>query len=244
MSRPRCPPCLWFLEERGSRRRELCPSLLRIALAALGSGLCQRAVPGPDRVCSMVTVTSPHLTTTDFINNCGMDKENPAWCSQTRNVEALSSFSLGSSAEDEFQESGSDPCANAKKGIATGCVSVPGVGVAHPDSQPDTVACVDPEECTVGCSNIACTELVVELRADAQRAAGSDDRGDDGSAPVIPDSDFNSSSTLISTDIGRKLRAGDRELLLESRLKTRLDRTWSNLGYRKVSLPMAGGATK
>lgn len=53
MSRPRCRPCFSFLEERGSpgvaRGRTLCSSLLRIALAALGSGLCQRAVPGPDR---------------------------------------------------------------------------------------------------------------------------------------------------------------------------------------------------
>lgn len=88
----------------------------------------------------MVTVTSPHLATTDSINNCEMVKKPHSGfttrCSQPRNVEVLLSFSLGSSTEDEFQELGSDPCANAKKGIAMGCVSVPGVGAAHLDSQP------------------------------------------------------------------------------------------------------------
>lgn len=40
------------------------------------------------RVCSVVTVTSPDLAVTDFINNCEMDQEpHPgftSWCSQTQ----------------------------------------------------------------------------------------------------------------------------------------------------------------
>lgn len=92
------------------------------------------------RICSMVMVTSPDLAVTDFMNNCERDKNpHPGFtsrCSQARNVEAPLSFSLGSSAEDGFQELGSDSCANAKKESAMGCVSVPGVGVAHLDPQP------------------------------------------------------------------------------------------------------------
>lgn len=36
-------------------------------------------VLSPPLVCSMVTVTSPHLAVADFINNCEMDKKTPPW---------------------------------------------------------------------------------------------------------------------------------------------------------------------
>ncbi|NWU18830.1 SC5AA protein, partial [Dyaphorophyia castanea] len=91
---------------------------------------------------------------------------------------------------------------------------------------PDTVACVDPEECTrvcgaaVGCSNIAYPKLVVELMP----------RGLRGlmiavmMAALVSSltSIFNSSSTLFTMDIWRKLRprAGDWELLLVGRVVT------------------------
>lgn len=48
MSRPRCRRP-WFSFPGVARGRTLLLSLPCIALAALGSGLCQRAVPGPDR---------------------------------------------------------------------------------------------------------------------------------------------------------------------------------------------------
>ncbi|XP_069726096.1 sodium/mannose cotransporter SLC5A10 isoform X2 [Phaenicophaeus curvirostris] len=85
---------------------------------------------------------------------------------------------------------------------------------------PDTVACVDPEECTrvcgaaVGCSNIAYPKLVVELMPSGLRGLMIAVM----MAALMSSltSIFNSSSTLFTMDIWRKLRpgAGERELLL------------------------------
>ncbi|NXI76396.1 SC5AA protein, partial [Rhipidura dahli] len=91
---------------------------------------------------------------------------------------------------------------------------------------PDTVACVDPEECTrvcgaaVGCSNIAYPKLVVELMPSGLRGLMIAVM----MAALMSSltSIFNSSSTLFTMDIWRKLRprAGDRELLLVGRVVT------------------------
>ncbi|NWV22910.1 SC5AA protein, partial [Origma solitaria] len=91
---------------------------------------------------------------------------------------------------------------------------------------PDTVACVDPEECTrvcgaaVGCSNIAYPKLVVELMPSGLRGLMIAVM----MAALVSSltSIFNSSSTLFTMDIWRKLRprAGDRELLLVGRVVT------------------------
>uniref|UniRef100_A0A8C5X4J2 Sodium/mannose cotransporter SLC5A10 n=1 Tax=Malurus cyaneus samueli TaxID=2593467 RepID=A0A8C5X4J2_9PASS len=91
---------------------------------------------------------------------------------------------------------------------------------------PDTVACVDPEECTrvcgaaVGCSNIAYPKLVVELMPSGLRGLMIAVM----MAALVSSltSIFNSSSTLFTMDIWRKLRprAGDRELLLVGRAVT------------------------
>ncbi|NWI02528.1 SC5AA protein, partial [Tichodroma muraria] len=91
---------------------------------------------------------------------------------------------------------------------------------------PDAVACVDPEECTrvcgaaVGCSNIAYPKLVVELMPSGLRGLMIAVM----MAALVSSltSIFNSSSTLFTMDIWRKLRprAGDRELLLVGRLVT------------------------
>ncbi|XP_053936477.1 sodium/mannose cotransporter SLC5A10 isoform X2 [Cuculus canorus] len=85
---------------------------------------------------------------------------------------------------------------------------------------PDTVACVDPEECArvcgaaVGCSNIAYPKLVVELMPSGLRGLMIAVM----MAALMSSltSIFNSSSTLFTMDIWRKLRpgAGERELLL------------------------------
>ncbi|XP_057237287.1 sodium/mannose cotransporter SLC5A10 isoform X2 [Malurus melanocephalus] len=90
----------------------------------------------------------------------------------------------------------------------------------------DTVACVDPEECTrvcgaaVGCSNIAYPKLVVELMPSGLRGLMIAVM----MAALVSSltSIFNSSSTLFTMDIWRKLRprAGDRELLLVGRAVT------------------------
>ncbi|XP_054699271.1 sodium/mannose cotransporter SLC5A10 isoform X2 [Grus americana] len=87
---------------------------------------------------------------------------------------------------------------------------------------PDAVACVDPEECTrvcgtaVGCSNIAYPKLVVELMPSGLRGLMIAVM----MAALMSSltSIFNSSSTLFTMDIWRKLRpgAGERELLLSS----------------------------
>ncbi|NWW61785.1 SC5AA protein, partial [Ifrita kowaldi] len=91
---------------------------------------------------------------------------------------------------------------------------------------PDTVACVDPEECTrvcgaaVGCSNIAYPKLVVELMPSGLRGLMIAVM----MAALVSSltSIFNSSSTLFTMDIWRKLRprARDRELLLVGRVVT------------------------
>ncbi|NXO10048.1 SC5AA protein, partial [Oriolus oriolus] len=91
---------------------------------------------------------------------------------------------------------------------------------------PDTVGCVDPEECTrvcgaaVGCSNIAYPKLVVELMPSGLRGLMIAVM----MAALMSSltSVFNSSSTLFTMDIWRKLRprAGDRELLLVGRVVT------------------------
>uniref|UniRef100_A0A8U7N532 Sodium/mannose cotransporter SLC5A10 n=1 Tax=Corvus moneduloides TaxID=1196302 RepID=A0A8U7N532_CORMO len=91
---------------------------------------------------------------------------------------------------------------------------------------PDTVACVDPEECArvcgaaVGCSNIAYPKLVVELMPSGLRGLMIAVM----MAALMSSltSIFNSSSTLFTMDIWRKLRprAGDRELLLVGRVVT------------------------
>ncbi|XP_054069053.1 sodium/mannose cotransporter SLC5A10 isoform X2 [Rissa tridactyla] len=85
---------------------------------------------------------------------------------------------------------------------------------------PDAVACVDPEECTrvcgaaVGCSNIAYPKLVVELMPSGLRGLMIAVM----MAALMSSltSIFNSSSTLFTMDVWRKLRpgAGERELLL------------------------------
>ncbi|NWY02957.1 SC5AA protein, partial [Nothoprocta ornata] len=91
---------------------------------------------------------------------------------------------------------------------------------------PDAVACVDPQECervcgaAVGCSNIAYPKLVVELMPSGLRGL---------MVAVMMaalmsslTSVFNSSSTLFTMDIWRRLRpaAGERELLLVGRAVT------------------------
>uniref|UniRef100_UPI00398E9238 sodium/mannose cotransporter SLC5A10-like n=1 Tax=Pristiophorus japonicus TaxID=55135 RepID=UPI00398E9238 len=91
---------------------------------------------------------------------------------------------------------------------------------------PDSVACVDPEECIkvcgteVGCSNIAFPKLVIELMPNGLRGL---------MIAVIMaalmsslTSIFNSSSTLFTMDIYRKIRkdANERELLLVGRIVT------------------------
>ncbi|NXU43535.1 SC5AA protein, partial [Drymodes brunneopygia] len=91
---------------------------------------------------------------------------------------------------------------------------------------PDSVACVDPEECSrvcgaaVGCSNIAYPKLVVELMPSGLRGLMIAVM----MAALVSSltSIFNSSSTLFTMDIWRKLRprAGDRELLLVGRAVT------------------------
>ncbi|KAM6079232.1 sodium/mannose cotransporter SLC5A10 isoform 3-T3 [Theristicus caerulescens] len=91
---------------------------------------------------------------------------------------------------------------------------------------PDAVACVDPEECarvcgaTVGCSNIAYPKLVVELMPSGLRGLMIAVM----MAALMSSltSIFNSSSTLFTMDIWRKLRpgAGERELLLVGRVIT------------------------
>ncbi|XP_050762311.1 sodium/glucose cotransporter 5 isoform X1 [Gymnogyps californianus] len=90
----------------------------------------------------------------------------------------------------------------------------------------DTVACVDPEECArvcgaaVGCSNIAYPKLVVELMPSGLRGLMIAVM----MAALMSSltSIFNSSSTLFTMDIWRKLRpgAGERELLLVGRVVT------------------------
>ncbi|XP_059682678.1 sodium/mannose cotransporter SLC5A10 isoform X3 [Gavia stellata] len=91
---------------------------------------------------------------------------------------------------------------------------------------PDAVACVDPEECVrvcgaaVGCSNIAYPKLVVELMPSGLRGLMIAVM----MAALMSSltSIFNSSSTLFTMDIWRKLRpgAGERELLLVGRVVT------------------------
>ncbi|NWI94794.1 SC5AA protein, partial [Pitta sordida] len=91
---------------------------------------------------------------------------------------------------------------------------------------PDSVACVDPEECTrvcgtaVGCSNIAYPKLVVELMPSGLRGLMIAVM----MAALMSSltSIFNSSSTLFTMDIWRKLRPGasDRELLFVGRAVT------------------------
>ncbi|NXG66475.1 SC5AA protein, partial [Hemiprocne comata] len=91
---------------------------------------------------------------------------------------------------------------------------------------PDAVACVDPKECArvcgaaVGCSNIAYPKLVVELMPSGLRGLMIAVM----MAALMSSltSIFNSSSTLFTMDIWRKLRpgAGEQELLLVGRVVT------------------------
>uniref|UniRef100_K7G1G8 Sodium/mannose cotransporter SLC5A10 n=1 Tax=Pelodiscus sinensis TaxID=13735 RepID=K7G1G8_PELSI len=91
---------------------------------------------------------------------------------------------------------------------------------------PDTVSCVDPDECLracgseVGCSNIAYPKLVVELMPSGLRGLMIAVM----MAALMSSltSVFNSSSTLFTMDIWRKLRrnAKERELLLVGRTVT------------------------
>uniref|UniRef100_A0A7M4FEB0 Sodium/mannose cotransporter SLC5A10 n=1 Tax=Crocodylus porosus TaxID=8502 RepID=A0A7M4FEB0_CROPO len=91
---------------------------------------------------------------------------------------------------------------------------------------PDAVACVDPTECArvcgaeVGCSNIAYPKLVVELMPSGLRGLMIAVM----MAALMSSltSVFNSSSTLFTMDVWRKVRpdAGERELLLVGRLAT------------------------
>ncbi|NP_001279596.1 sodium/glucose cotransporter 5 [Callorhinchus milii] len=91
---------------------------------------------------------------------------------------------------------------------------------------PDAVACVDPEECIkvcgteVGCSNIAFPKLVIELMPDGLRGLMIAVM----MAALMSSltSIFNSSSTLFTMDIWKKIRsnANERELLLVGRIVT------------------------
>uniref|UniRef100_A0A803YR60 Sodium/mannose cotransporter SLC5A10 n=1 Tax=Meleagris gallopavo TaxID=9103 RepID=A0A803YR60_MELGA len=91
---------------------------------------------------------------------------------------------------------------------------------------PDAVACVDPEECTrvcgaaVGCSNIAYPKLVVELMPSGLRGLMIAVM----MAALMSSltSIFNSSSTLFTMDIWRRMRprASERELLTVGRVVT------------------------
>ncbi|XP_031462412.1 sodium/glucose cotransporter 5 isoform X2 [Phasianus colchicus] len=91
---------------------------------------------------------------------------------------------------------------------------------------PDAVACVDPEECTrvcgaaVGCSNIAYPKLVVELMPSGLRGLMIAVM----MAALMSSltSIFNSSSTLFTMDIWRRMRPGasERELLMVGRVVT------------------------
>uniref|UniRef100_A0A3Q2D4K3 Sodium/mannose cotransporter SLC5A10 n=1 Tax=Cyprinodon variegatus TaxID=28743 RepID=A0A3Q2D4K3_CYPVA len=91
---------------------------------------------------------------------------------------------------------------------------------------PDTVGCVDPEECVrvcgaeVGCSNIAFPKLVIELMPSGLRGLMIAVM----MAALMSSltSIFNSSSTLFTMDIWKKHRprASERELLLVGRIVT------------------------
>ncbi|XP_019717628.1 sodium/glucose cotransporter 5 [Hippocampus comes] len=91
---------------------------------------------------------------------------------------------------------------------------------------PDTVGCVDPEECVrvcgaeVGCSNIAFPKLVIELMPSGLRGLMISVM----MAALMSSltSIFNSSSTLFTMDIWKKHRprASERELLLVGRIVT------------------------
>ncbi|TRY64397.1 hypothetical protein DNTS_017094 [Danionella cerebrum] len=91
---------------------------------------------------------------------------------------------------------------------------------------PDTVACVDPEECfkvcgaEVGCSNIAFPKLVIELMPSGLRGLMIAVM----MAALMSSltSIFNSSSTLFTMDIWKKYRRGasEKELLLVGRIVT------------------------
>ncbi|XP_036380414.1 sodium/glucose cotransporter 5 isoform X2 [Megalops cyprinoides] len=91
---------------------------------------------------------------------------------------------------------------------------------------PDTVGCVDPEECVrvcgaeVGCSNIAFPKLVIELMPSGLRGLMIAVM----MAALMSSltSIFNSSSTLFTMDIWKKYRRGasEKELLLVGRIVT------------------------
>ncbi|KAK7162193.1 hypothetical protein R3I94_004750 [Phoxinus phoxinus] len=91
---------------------------------------------------------------------------------------------------------------------------------------PDTVACVDPEECVkvcgaeVGCSNLAFPKLVIELMPSGLRGLMIAVM----MAALMSSltSIFNSSSTLFTMDIWKKYRRGasEKELLLVGRIVT------------------------
>ncbi|XP_051993207.1 sodium/glucose cotransporter 5-like isoform X2 [Xyrauchen texanus] len=91
---------------------------------------------------------------------------------------------------------------------------------------PDTVACVDPEECMkvcgaeVGCSNLAFPKLVIELMPSGLRGLMIAVM----MAALMSSltSIFNSSSTLFTMDIWKKYRRGatEKELLLVGRIVT------------------------
>ncbi|XP_004945272.2 sodium/glucose cotransporter 5 isoform X13 [Gallus gallus] len=115
-------------------------------------------------------------------------------------------------------------CCPSSAGVHQGVFSVQHPDTALPSgassSLTDAVACVDPEECTrvcgaaVGCSNIAYPKLVVELMPSGLRGLMIAVM----MAALMSSltSIFNSSSTLFTMDIWRRMRPGasERELLM------------------------------
>eukprot|EP00076_Gallus_gallus_P026848 XP_015149911.1 sodium/glucose cotransporter 5 isoform X5 [Gallus gallus] len=118
-------------------------------------------------------------------------------------------------------------CCPSSAGVHQGVFSVQHPDTALPSgassSLTDAVACVDPEECTrvcgaaVGCSNIAYPKLVVELMPSGLRGLMIAVM----MAALMSSltSIFNSSSTLFTMDIWRRMRPGasERELLMVGR---------------------------
>ncbi|XP_046783887.1 sodium/glucose cotransporter 5 isoform X6 [Gallus gallus] len=121
-------------------------------------------------------------------------------------------------------------CCPSSAGVHQGVFSVQHPDTALPSgassSLTDAVACVDPEECTrvcgaaVGCSNIAYPKLVVELMPSGLRGLMIAVM----MAALMSSltSIFNSSSTLFTMDIWRRMRPGasERELLMVGRVVT------------------------
>ncbi|XP_046783886.1 sodium/glucose cotransporter 5 isoform X16 [Gallus gallus] len=152
-------------------------------------------------------------------------------------------------------------CCPSSAGVHQGVFSVQHPDTALPSgassSLTDAVACVDPEECTrvcgaaVGCSNIAYPKLVVELMPSGLRGLMIAVM----MAALMSSltSIFNSSSTLFTMDIWRRMRPGasERELLMVGRApaagsSTSTSRlspaTWLLLSLPSSSWPSSGPA--